>query len=326
MKTMVIVMAGAAALMGPVAAQAQTNPLSSIFQCNNADNRQGTGAVVGGIIGGIIGNQAAGDDSQTLGTILGVAAGAAVGSYIGCNMTGNDSSQAETATRLALEQNRSQTWTNSRTGSSGRIDIVRSFYRETSAGPQPGGYYGGPVPLNQVRFARGVQFPDGAYDLTNDTYSAPNTVNMRAGPSTRTQVVGQLRAGDRFQALARLGNGWLLVGENGVATGYVAERVVRLEARGGSGGGGYPGAAGTYDQGYEDGYADGYAVARGGRATRRQPQGGYNPGGYYPPSNQPAERQLCRTFDQTTQQRNGYNRQTERFTACQSANGEWLVL
>jgi hypothetical protein len=329
MRTTIIALAGAAAFIAPTAAQAQ-NPLSSIFQCNNDDNRQRTGAIVGGVLGGVLGNQVAGDDDETLGTILGAAAGAALGSYIGCNLssTGGDVNQAEAATRLALEQNRSQTWSNARTGASGRIDIVNTFNRDVGGQPAYGnqpGYGYAPLPLNQVRFASGVQQPSN-YQLSNDTYRTNNSVNLRAAPNSQARILGQVRANTSFQALARLNNGWLLVGENGTAIGYVSESVVQLEARGYAGGynqGGYNQTGPlTYDHGYEDGYADGYAVARGQVANRRRDPSRYN----QPPVYQPATRELCRTFDQTIQQRGGANRVSERFTACRTAAGDWVVV
>ena len=313
MKMIIVTLASATALIVPVAAEAQGNPLSAIFQCNNPNNRQSAGAVVGGLLGGVLGNQIAGDN-KTLGTILGAAAGAAVGSSIGCNLNtgGGDATQAEQATRLALEQNRSQTWSNARTGDSGRVDIISSFNRDAQ---QASPYYGAPSQLDQIRFAGGVQRPTD-YVPISDTFRVNSNVNLRAGPDARSRVLNQLRSGGEFQALARLNNGWLLVGENGLATGYVAERAVQLVSRGGGYERGYSAnAAGTYDEGYNDGYADGLAVARGGVASRSRSYAQRAPSS-----------QLCRTFDQTVQQRDGYNRVTERFTACQAPDGQWAVL
>lgn len=310
MRMLALALTAGSVLVIPAAAQAQ-NPLSAIFNCDNPGNRQGTGAVVGGVLGGLLGNTLAGDNDETLGTVLGAAIGAGLGSYIGCNMTGADETRAEDATRRALDQGRSTTWTNAQTGRSGRIDIVNTFYRENVQARVPDPYYRGndpyygadpynrqPTSLNQVRFARGVQFPAN-YRMSNERFRAEGRVNVRAAPDTRGAVLTTLRAGERFDALARVNNDWLLVGRNGEAVGYVASWVVTFD---GYSTGNY---AGGYGQTYGQAYGQGY---------------GYTQPGYQTVT----ERQLCRTFDQTVQQ-SGYRPTTQRFTACQDRNGQWLI-
>jgi uncharacterized protein YgiM (DUF1202 family) len=61
-----------------------------------------------------------------------------------------------------------------------------------------------------------------SYQKLNDTMVATSTVNLRSAPTTRSGRVGQLRAGERFQALAEVaGTEWILVGQGGVGVGYV---------------------------------------------------------------------------------------------------------
>src|SRR5688572_21035728 len=118
MRTRLLALVGAAALIAPAAAQAQ-NPLSSIFNCNNPSNRQQGGAVVGGLLGGLLGSQVD-DDNRATGAILGGLLGAAAGSAIGCNMSSADTGRATDATRQALDTGRSTTWRNPTNGTSGR--------------------------------------------------------------------------------------------------------------------------------------------------------------------------------------------------------------
>jgi surface antigen len=265
----VAALAAIIAAPAPGLAQPSGSPLSSIFSCQAAGNRQQSGAIIGGIIGGVIGNQVA-DNERGLGTVLGAAAGAAAGSYIGCRMQTSDQQRAEQAAQLALERGQSQTWENPQTGARGRINVVST---------QPYGDYDRPVyddepvSLAGLRFASGVQ-PQRAYASARGEYSAPGNVNVRGGPSTSAPVVTRLRAGDTFEALARVeGTTWLLAGRNGVAIGYVSEAVVRPVDR---------------------------IMARG--------------------SGEP----LCRTFDQTYTAADGRN-ESQRYTACQTASGEWVV-
>ena len=61
-----------------------------------------------------------------------------------------------------------------------------------------------------------------SYSRMNDAFVANRTVNLRAAPTTGSGRVGQLRAGERFQALASVrGADWILVGQGGVGVGYV---------------------------------------------------------------------------------------------------------
>ena len=142
------------------------------------------------------------------------AAGAAAGSYIGCRMQSTDTALAQQATKKALETGQPQTWRNSRTGASGRIDVVSSSY-------------GPPVDSRNLRFASGVQSLP-SYDALGGQYAARSTVNMRSAPSTKGKIVGKLAAGQAFDALGSAPNGgWVLVGQSGYAVGYVAPGLVR---------------------------------------------------------------------------------------------------
>ncbi|HMP62236.1 MAG TPA: SH3 domain-containing protein [Phenylobacterium sp.] len=59
---------------------------------------------------------------------------------------------------------------------------------------------------------------------------ARSNVNLRAAPSTSSARVGQLRAGQRFEALAYVrGSEWVLVGQNGVGVGYVHGAYIQPE-------------------------------------------------------------------------------------------------
>ena len=285
MRTRLLALLGAAALIAPATAHAQ-NPLRSIFDCNNPNNRQQGGAIIGGLLGGLLGNQI-NDNDRTTGTVVGGLLGAAAGSAIGCQMSGSDSTRAMDATRQALDSGRSATWRNSSTGVTGRIDIVNT-YRQTDASartydPYYEDRYGyrPPVSLADVRWAPGVARPID-YQMADSRYEANRRTNVRAAPTTSARVLYQLRPGEEFDALAMVNGGWILAGRNGEAIGYVSEDVVLRR-----------------------GYSETYA---------------YNT----PRADRYASDQLCRVFDQTIT-RPGYSSTTERFTACQTARGEWVI-
>lgn len=205
-----LIAAGAAA---PVPAMAQSKGLGSLFSCEGSGKKQEGGALIGAAAGAFLGSKLA-KNEKTLGALVGAAAGAAAGSYIGCRMQSTDTALAQQATKKALETGVAQTWNNPRTGASGRIDVVSSSY-------------GPPVDSRNLRFASGVQSLP-SYDALGGQYAAGKTVNLRSSPSTRGKVVGKLTAGQTFDGLGSAPTGgWILVGQNGYAVGYVAPSLVR---------------------------------------------------------------------------------------------------
>lgn len=70
------------------------------------------------------------------------------------------------------------------------------------------------------------------YVRIGETFVAETRVNVRAAPTAASARVDRLRAGERFQALARVrGTEWILVGRNGVGVGYVRDDYVRPAGR-----------------------------------------------------------------------------------------------
>ncbi len=197
----------------PAPALAQSRGLSGLFACEGSGGKQEGGALIGAAAGALLGNKVS-KKNKTLGTLVGAAAGAAAGGYIGCRMQSTDAAMAEHATKKALETGVAQTWSNSRTGNSGRIAVVSSSY-------------GPPIDGRDLRYAAGVQSLP-SFEAAGGAYVANSNANLRAGPSTRSAVVGKLAAGESFDALGVApAGGWVLVGRNGVGVGYAAASLVR---------------------------------------------------------------------------------------------------
>ena len=197
----------------PVPALAQSRGLSGLFACEGSGGKQEGGALIGAAAGALLGNKIGGKN-KTLGTLVGAAAGAAAGGYIGCRMQSTDAAMAEKATQKALETGVAQTWSNSRTGNSGRIAVVSSSY-------------GPPIDGRDLRYSAGVQSLP-SFEAAGGAYVASSTANLRAGPSTRTKVVGKIAAGESFDALGVVPTGgWVLVGRGGYGVGYAAASLVR---------------------------------------------------------------------------------------------------
>ena len=193
-------------------AAAQTG-IGRLFACDATGQKQEGGAAIGAVLGGLLGSQIS-KNERTLGAVAGAALGAAAGSYIGCRMQSTDQARAQAATKAALDEGRSQTWSNPQTGASGRVDVLAASY-------------GPPISGDRFRFERGVQ-SFATYEAAGGEYYAPNTVNLRGGPSASSPIIGKLTGGERFTALGSVSGGtWLLVDRYGAAAGYVAASVVR---------------------------------------------------------------------------------------------------
>ena len=185
---------------GSASAQTYSQPggegLGSIVNCGASGTKQRDGAILGGLLGAAAGAAVAKHDGQ--GAIIGGLLGAAAGSYVGCQKQRQKAAQVE--------------------------DYEQGYaYGDQSRGYDYDGRsaYDGDLPL-----ARGVH--PATYIATQERLVATGNVNLRAGPSTSSAKLGQLYAGQVFEALAVVrGTDWVLVGQDGVGVGYVNQAYVR---------------------------------------------------------------------------------------------------
>ena len=159
---------------------------AGVFSCDAAGGKQEGGAVIGAIVGGLVGNQVA-KRERGAGTVVGAGIGAAIGSSIGCKMQEEDQRRAQAALEEALTTGRPTSWRNPNSGAYGDIRVLPAS--------NSGSWY------------------------------APNTVNVRAAPSTRGRIVGRMGAGETFGGVS-YNAGWLKVDG-----GYISKSVVRAAPR-----------------------------------------------------------------------------------------------
>lgn len=185
--------AAAATLTGLLAISAAAPAAAQSYAPVVGCDAPGNKQVGGAVIGALLGAAAGSNlakNDRGTGTAIGALAGAAAGSTIGCKMQRNDSAA------YGYDQ---------RYGAQPSTYVSRGYRLSSNVAP--------------AAFAR-----DGG------EFVAMTTVNMRATPSTGGARVAQLRAGERFQALARVrGTDWILVGDHGVGVGYVHGRYVEPE-------------------------------------------------------------------------------------------------
>ena len=184
-------------------AASQASRSAGIFGCSATGSKQKIGAAAGAVVGGVAGNRVA-KGKRIVGTVIGGAAGAALGSWIGCKLQISDQRKAQKALEQAAAENKNQSWSSSESGASGSATILAD------------GSLGG------LRFPQNVQ-PYAQYDARSGVYAPNGRVNLRALPTTSSDIVGSLRAGENVEVVAGAANSpWLLIAENGVARGYAS--------------------------------------------------------------------------------------------------------
>jgi len=180
-----------ALFLAAAAPAAQAQNFGGVLGCNASGGKQEGGALIGALVGAAAGSNLAKKDRGT-GTAIGAVVGAAAGSAIGCKLQ-HDDQDRRYAQGQGYAYNQPATYTH------GGYRLDRNL--------SPAHYAGG----GGVMIAR-------------------STVNLRSSPSTRGARVGQLRAGERFEALSYVrGSDWILVGQNGVGVGYVHGAYVQPE-------------------------------------------------------------------------------------------------
>ena len=190
----VATMAAALSVGAASGASAQTS-LSPVVGCDAPGTKQVGGALIGALLGAVAGSNLAKNDRGT-GTAIGAVVGGATGSYVGCRMQRTD--QAQNA----------------------------YGYGQQPAYQQPA--YQQPSTYSHRGYRLSGDISPATYVRDGGDFAASSNLNLRGAPSTSARKVGSLRAGERFQALARVrGTDWILVGQNGVGVGYVSGRYAR---------------------------------------------------------------------------------------------------
>ena len=182
--------AAAAAMVGALTLGAAAPAQAQNFGGVLGCNAPGGKQEGGALIGALVGAAAGSKNAPPPGAALGGGGGAAAGSAIGCKLQ-HDAQDRRYAQGHGYQQ--PATYTH------GGYRLDRSI--------SPANYAGG-----------------------GGAMIARSNVNLRAAPSTSSARVGQLRAGQRFEALAYVrGSEWVLVGQNGVGVGYVHGAYIQPE-------------------------------------------------------------------------------------------------
>ena len=176
------------------------------------EDKAALGGALGAIAGALIANEAGASDWQVI--LAGIAAGYA-GYRIGKHLSrgDQDSLQARTASALSnARDGETVEWASEE--SSATASITTTDTRKEVKD------------IDLLRDERVATPP--ALDIIGKPYaSLGSSVNLRAGPSTSTQVVGSLDKGEVVHAFGQVqGAPWVMIGRNNVALGYVHASLV----------------------------------------------------------------------------------------------------
>jgi len=97
-------------------------------------SKQNTGTGLGIVIGGAMGSQV-NTKHKTSAVVLGALIGGAIGNQVGKYLDDKDRAAAGEAQQRALETGRPQTWQNSVSGNSGRVNVVDKDQKSPNTSP-----------------------------------------------------------------------------------------------------------------------------------------------------------------------------------------------
>ncbi|MEO1751131.1 SH3 domain-containing protein [Thiofaba sp. EF100] len=180
-------------------------------ETNKATSGAAIGAVAGGLLGAVLGGKGEG---RVLGAAIGALAGGFLGQQIGQMLDEEDKKAIELQAAQALDKPDGQAganWTNQQKGVSAEIQAGTAKNEQKE--------------IVMVR-DKNVE-PPPQLDLIGKTYVAKSAVNVRAAPSTKSDVVNGLKAGEEFTAVGKVvGAPWVAVAKKGRTVGYVSQSYV----------------------------------------------------------------------------------------------------
>ena len=171
------------------------------------------GRHVAGAVAGAVTQEVVKEVGGTSDEVRVLAAVAGVGVAVGVSGDSGLGSVAGHALAQAVYAGATSDWFDRQTNRRGRYRVLSTDRRDE--------------PVN-LRYDRNRVEEVPPLDLLGGDYIAPNSVNVRSGPSTRYAKVGKLRAGEIVNVVGKVkGRNWLLISRDGIGEGYVAARLLR---------------------------------------------------------------------------------------------------
>lgn len=183
---------------------------------NGLFSKENIGTALGGIGGAVVGSTIGKGAGQVVGTAFGAVAGAYVGSLIGRKLDQADRAQIAAADQKALESapDKQISWSSpdsTATGTAQASAPVTETVIKSADGK-----------MRVVPAAPRLALMQGTY-----TVHAASNVNVRAAPTTRADVVGNVHSGETVDAVGKVVDAdWMLVARNGKTLGYIASSLL----------------------------------------------------------------------------------------------------
>lgn len=252
-------------------------------------NKQTWGTVLGTVGGALIGSQIGGGSGRVVAGILGALAGGVLGNWIGSNLDESDQKALAASTQQSLESGKTVQWESAHSGASAVIQPVSSTTVTQQA---------------QLKRSPVIAKADNLSVLSQSSYYAIKSANLRAAPEASADKVGGFAAGQSFTALGKTQNNWVAVGRKGVLVGYVHAPLVA------------PVAQAKADEATD---LDSISVAQAG--SQGFDLDAFEPA--RPVTEQVAVQTTCRTmkYDVKTSQ----GQESKTVDACQSVDGSWQI-
>jgi surface antigen len=179
-------------------------------QLKNEELTQAIGAVTGALIGSQIGR----GKGKIAAIAVGTLAGYWLGGKLSDHMKNSDRVGIAKTTERAIQTGETTTWENPETGMQTRVSV---------SDKQPADRYSG----NGYKKAKLSQLPP--IELANSYYTPSADLNVRGGAGTDYQVLHTLKQGTQVPVIGRvIDTKWLLIAENGKASGFVYAPLMEL--------------------------------------------------------------------------------------------------
>lgn len=169
---------------------------------------QALGIVFGGASGGYFASEFCNAKSKDLCVAAGVALGAYLGGQLGKYLKDEeDRAKHAAAMKEALNSGKSESWKNTNTNTSGSVKVIDSNVKK--------------APITTKISKSSVKELPPFDSLIGETYKSKNNINVRGGPSTDYEIVGNLEKNEVVMVVAKVeGSNWFFISQSGVARGF----------------------------------------------------------------------------------------------------------
>lgn len=183
-----------------------------LTSCDSMSKREiGTG--IGAVAGAIIGSQFGKGSGRTAAVLVGGLLGSWIGNSIGNYLDKKDQEalMRQSAEMINRQNGETAVWESDHSGSSATIKTSNSEKKQKK--------------VKVVKVKKVDTTP--RLELIGETYVSTASSNVRHAPNKSGQVISGLKNGEKFTAVGKTDNDWVLVAKNNITVGYVYGSLVK---------------------------------------------------------------------------------------------------